>query len=324
VTGRIVRTVLGDIDPAALGATYVHEHLILDSPLIAKEMAHIHLPSVEDAVAEAKLAAAAGAAAMVDAMPCAGGRHPDRLAKVSRRSGIHVVATTGLHTEKYYASHRWALELDVEVAAELFRADIAEGIDRFDYTGPVVQRSEVRAGIIKIATAAAQPNERARRLFAAAVAAHTATGAPILTHCEAGVGAMEQVELLTDLGMDLSRVVISHTDKVADPRYHDALLATGVNLEYDQALRQDPNEETGTAWLLAEMVRDGFADQIMLGTDGARRSLWTTLGGSPGLAYLRDGFVNVLHSHGIDDATTEKLFVANPARFLSFHPGDQP
>ena len=320
MTGPIVRTVLGDIDPAALGVTYMHEHLILDSPLIATEMAHIHLPSTDEAVAEAALAATAGVGSMVDTMPCAGGRRPDRLAEVSRRSGIHVIATTGLHTEKYYASHRWALEIDVEAAAALFAVDVMEGIDHFDYTGPVIRRSNVRAGIIKIATFAAQPNDRELRLFAAAVAAHKMTGAPILTHCEAGAGAMEQVELLTDLGMDLSRVVISHTDKVADPRYHDALLATGVNVEYDQALRQDPDEEMGTAWLLAEMIRDGFVDQIMLGTDGARRSLWTTLGGSPGLAFLYSGFVEVMRRHGIDDEAINKLFVTNPARFLAFDP----
>lgn len=318
----IVRTVLGDVDPATLGATYMHEHLILDSPLIAEQMAHIHLPSVDDAVAEVEMVKAAGGGTIVDTMPCAGGRHPSRLAEISRRTGVHILAMTGLHTEKYYASHRWALECDVDELADLFVADIVEGIDGFDYTGPIVRRTPVKAGIIKVATSAATPNDRARRLFAAAVAAHRTTGAPILTHCEEGAGAMEQVKLLGELGMNLSRVVISHTDKIADPRYHDALLATGVNLEYDQALRQPPDAEMGTAWLLAEMVRDGFADQIMLGTDGARRSLWSALGGSPGLAYLRGGFVNVLAKHGVDAAVIEKLFVTNPARFLAFNPGD--
>jgi phosphotriesterase-related protein len=318
----IVRTVLGDIDPSTLGAAYMHEHLILDSPLIAEQMSHIHLPSVADAVAELELVKRAGGRAMVDTMPCAGGRRPLRLAEVSRRTGLAVIASTGLHTEKYYAGHRWALEATADEMADLFIADIIEGIDEFDYTGPVVRRTSVKAGIIKAATSEPTPNERARRVFTAAVAAHIATGAAILTHCEEGAGAMEQVELLQGLGMDLSRVVISHTDKIADPGYHNALLATGVNLEYDQALRQPPGARVGTAWLLAEMIRDGFAAQIMLGTDGARRSLWSTLGGSPGLAYLRGDFANVLTKHGIDAAVVEQLFVTNPARFLAFDPGE--
>lgn len=316
----IVRTVLGDVDPTTLGATYMHEHLILDSLVIQERFPHILLNSVDDAVAEVTLAAAAGAGAMVDAMPCAGGRDARRLAEVSRRTGVDIIATTGLHVAKYYVGHRWAVTLPAEELAPLFIADIVDGIDAYDYTGPAVRRTDIRAGIIKVATAQTEPDPQAKELFAAGVATHKATGAPLLTHCDGGAGAMEQIELLADLGMDLRRVVISHTDRIADPRYHDALLATGVNLEYDQALRQPPDTEMGTAWLLAEMVRDGFADQIMLGTDGARRSLWSALGGSPGLAYLRGGFVDVLSSHGIDAATIEKLFVTNPARFLAFDP----
>lgn len=319
----IARTVLGDVDPTTLGVTYMHEHVILDSPLIADRMAHIHLPSTDDAVAELGHVSAAGGRTVVDAMPCAGGRHPNRLAEVSRRSGVNIIATTGLHTAKYYASHRWALEADVADMTNLFVADIHEGIDEFDYTGPVVRRSNVRAGIIKVATTSAPPNERDWRLFQAAVNSHQATGAPILTHCEEGAGALDQIKMFRRLEMDLSRVVMSHTDKVADPRYHDAILSSGVNLEYDQALRQPPGAEMGTAWLLAEMIRDGFSDQLMLGTDGARRSLWTALGGSPGLAYLHDGFVDVMAKHGIEGPIIEKLFVANPARLLAFEPGDQ-
>jgi phosphotriesterase-related protein len=98
------------------------------------------------------------------------------------------------------------------------------------------------------------------------------------------------------------------------------LLSSGVNLEYDQALRQDPEVERGTAWLLAQMISEGYEDQLMLGTDGARRSLWRSLGGGPGLAWLNTGFIDVLARGGIDEATRRKLFVDNPARLLSFEP----
>ena len=46
----------GDIDPGQLGVTYVHEHLIIDSPIVAERFPHIYLPSVEEAVAEAERA----------------------------------------------------------------------------------------------------------------------------------------------------------------------------------------------------------------------------------------------------------------------------
>ena len=113
-------------------------------------------------------------------------------------------------------------------------------------------------------------------------------------------------------------MVLSHTDKIGDPGLHKELLGSGVNVAYDQALRQADHEAPTTARLLAEMVGAGFVGQLMLGTDGARRTLWSSLGGQPGLAWLRTGFTSVLESHGIDAATRRELFVVNPARFLSF------
>ncbi len=313
----IVRTVLGDIAPDDLGVTYLHEHLIIDSPLVADQLPHIHLPSVDDAVAEVDLCAAAGVGAMVDAMPCASGRHVERLAAVSERSGLHVIATTGLHTPKYYPEHRWALEGSAEVLAEMFTADITDGIDRFDYAGPAVERTGHRAGILKIATSGSTITARDRSLFEAAAMTHQRTGVPILTHCEGGEGAPEQLALLTEFGVPLTRVVLSHTDRIADPGLHKDLLSSGVNLEYDQALRQAAAEVSATAGLLAEMIGAGFAGQLMLGTDGARRTLWTTLGGSPGLAWMMTGFTAILESRGIDAKARHQLLVTNPARFLA-------
>jgi 5-phospho-D-xylono-1,4-lactonase len=313
-----VRTVLGDVDPGTLGATLMHEHLILDNALIEREHPHIHLPSVDEAVHEVEPCARAGIGCMVDAMPAAGGRHPERLADISRRTGVAIVATTGLHTPKYYPHHRWALEADVDALAALFIADIDDGIDRFDYTGPVVERTTHRAGVIKVATPEPTLTERCRRVFRAAAIAARSTGAPILTHCEDGVGAERHIEAFTELGFPLHRVVISHTDKVADQGYHTDLLAAGVCLEYDQAIRHSPDETNPTALLIAAAVSGGFGDQIMLGTDGARRTLWATLGGSPGLAWMRSGFLDELDRVGVGSDAQDAIFARNPQRFLAF------
>ncbi|NQV07783.1 aryldialkylphosphatase, partial [bacterium] len=93
-----IRTVLGDVAPDDLGATYAHEHIILDSPLVEDRFPDILLNDVEAAVSELTACAAAGVGAVVDAMPSAGGRDAMRLAEASRRSGVHIIATTGLHT----------------------------------------------------------------------------------------------------------------------------------------------------------------------------------------------------------------------------------
>lgn len=312
-----VRTVLGDVEASSLGPTYVHEHLILDNQLIAREYPHIHLPSVDEAVAELEPCAAAGTGCMVDAMPSAGGRHPDRLAEISRRTGIAIVAMTGLHTPKYYVHHPWAIEADPDVLAALFVADIEVGIDRYDYTGPVVERTEFRAGVIKVATEQAELSDRARRVFSAAAEAARRTGAPVLTHTEAGVGAFEQVEEFRSLGFPLARVVVSHTDKITDVQYHLDLLESGVMVEFDQALRQPSGSGNWTAELTAAVVSAGFVEQVMFGTDGARRTLWSVLGGGPGLAWMRTGFLTALRDRGVSSEYVGMMFETNPQRFLS-------
>lgn len=315
---EFVRTVLGDVAPGQLGVTYLHEHLIIDSSLVAETMPHIHLPHTDDAVEELDLCRSAGVGAVVDAMPAGSGRAIVRLAEVSRRTGLHIVASTGLHTPKYYETVQWANTEDAGELAERFVADVQEGIDRHDYLGALIERTNHRAGVIKVATSRESDLHRDHRLFEAAAVASKRTGAPILTHCEEGLGALRQVELLDTFGVSLNRVVMSHTDKVQDRGYHRDLLETGVRLEYDQALRQGQASLSGTASLLRAMIDDGYLGQLMLGTDGARRTLWSSLGGHPGLAWLASGFREIMRATGIVDAQQHELFVENPKRFLAF------
>ena len=312
-----VRTVLGDVSPADLGITYIHEHLIIDSPLIVDRWPHILLTSVEDAVQELEPCSAAGVGTIVDAMPAGSGRGPIRLAQISRLSGVHVVACTGLHTSKYYEGHRWTSDEPPELLAELFVADVLDGIDQYDYMGPVVRRTPQRAGILKVAVIEDAPTARDVRIFEAAARAHDATEVPILTHCEGGRGAMAQIELFERLGVSLDRVVISHTDKVNDLSYHRDLLATGVYLEYDQASRQGEDCVDHTARIVAAMVAEGHADRLMLSSDAARRSMWAVHGGL-GLVWLATRFVEILGGLGVDPTSIEKMLRTTPARFLAF------
>ncbi len=293
----VVRTVLGDVPAAELGVTAAHEHLIIDSPVVATRFPQIHLSSVEDAVAELEPWRRAELGAVVDAMPVAQGGDATRLAEISRRSGVNIVAATGRHTARYDVE---PLPDDVDLLADRFLADL---------TGP-----EHPCGVIKVSTGPEGVDRRARLVFAAAAAASAETGAPVLTHCEDGKGGMEQVLLLIGLGVDPGRVALSHTDKVDDPGYHRQLLASGVNLVYDQCLRRP----AVTIGLLVAMLADGHAGRLMLGTDGARRSMWSSLGGQPGLAWLLTDFVPSLRGNGVEQATITALLLDNPARWLAW------
>lgn len=312
-----VRTVLGDIAPREAGRVYAHEHLVLDSPLIAAAFAHIHLDDVEIAMREVTSCAAAGVGMMVDAMPCAAGRSARRLAAISRQTGVHVVAVTGLHHLRYYGEGHWSAGISEARLADLFVADIEEGIDAHDYTGPVVQRTPYRAGLIKIATGGETLTRRDRHLMAAAARAHLATGAPIITHCEQGRGALEQVAELESLGVDPSAVLLSHVDKHPDDAYHRDIAQTGAWLLYDQALRQADHPEPQTVRLLSMLASHNLTGRVLLGTDGARRDLWTEYDGSPGLAWLASGLPPLLRAAGLDQETIDTLYLTNPQAALA-------
>jgi phosphotriesterase-related protein len=250
-------------------------------------------------------------------MPCDAGRNVAKLAELSRRTGVHIVAPTGLHHERYYGPAHWNHRLSIDELAGLLVADIVDGIDANDYSGPVVRRTGHRAGVIKVAGSEGGPSPRDRRIFEAAAIAHGRTGAPILTHCEAGTGALEQVRLLVDHGVAPERVAFSHIDKVVDRGYHRELLSTGAFAEYDGSFRWG-DLANGTLQLIVWMIEDGLGDRIVLGMDAARKSYLRVHGGRPGLTWLLDGFTQLLAANGVDDDARKRLFVTNPASVFGF------
>lgn len=313
----VARTVLGDIDSTEMGITYAHEHLVIAGGKPVEVYPDIRLDDVEKAVEELEPACRLGLRTVIDAMPSDCGRDVEMLAEVSRRSGVRVIASTGLHTARYYPDGHWSERMSAEEIAGLFASEIHEGIDAFDLGGPSIRRTPHRAGVIKIGGSADFPNARDAKLFEAAAIAHSRTGAPILTHCERGTRAVEQIQVLTNHDVDPSHVVVSHVDKVVDRAYHREIAATGAYLEYDQAFRWG-DCANGTLELLEGLAEDGLARHILMGHDAARRGHWAAYGGSPGLAFLLDAFARAMEARGLSGDVMDIIFRSNPARAFTF------
>ena len=313
-----IRTVRGDIKPTELGVCYAHEHIIIDPSYTTQLFPEFRLDSVEAGAEELTRFYQAGGRAMIDSMPCSSGRNVLKLAEISRRSKVHIVCPTGYHLKKYYPQGHWGTRVSTEELVELFVADICEGIDSNDYAGPFCERTTHCAGIIKVAGGLDKLDEHEQRLFEAAAQTHLMTGAPILTHTEKGTAGLEQVELFEEYGVDLSHVILSHTDRKPDHYYHKELLSTGVNLEYDAAFRWKETDGNPTRDLVVAMKDAGYISQIMLGMDAARRSYWTSYGGKPGLVYLLTTFSKILREAGIHTGDLKMIFQDNPARAYTF------
>jgi 5-phospho-D-xylono-1,4-lactonase len=312
-----VRTVLGDVAPAELGVTYAHEHIVIDGGRPVELSADFLLADAERLGAELAEAASAGLRTAVDAMPSDCGRNPAKLAALSRQTGVQLIAATGLHHERFYGPSHWSLRASEDELADLFVADVTDGIDERDYGGPIVRRTAVRAGVVKVAGSDGGPSPRDLPIFRAAAATHGRTGVPVHTHCEGGSGALEQVRTLVDAGVPAGHMSLSHVDKVVDRGYHRELLSTGAFAVYDQAFRWG-DSDNGTLRLLEWAVADGHAGQVMLGMDAARQGYYHAFGGRPGLPYLLREFSTAMEACGLDAVIRHHLFVDNPARAFAF------
>ncbi len=313
-----IRTVLGDVKCSEMGYTYSHEHIVIEDSYPTASNQGFLLNDVEKISEELIDFNKAGGKTVVDTMPANAGRNALKLAEVSRKSHVNIIAPTGLHLGIYYPRNHWMYSYSEDQLTELFIADIIEGIDEFDYSGPIIKRTPHKAGMIKLATGNDSFSKHEEKIFRAVVNTHLATGAPILTHTNSGKFALEQAELFIKLGAKVEHIVISHLDKHEDSNYHRKVLDTGVFIEYDSAFRWDiKGEPVNLTFKHLEALLPTYSKQIVLGMDMAKNTYWNSYGGSPGMNYLINNIPPFLASKGLEHHY-ENIFYNNPKALYRF------
>ncbi|GAA4311203.1 phosphotriesterase [Streptomyces venetus] len=292
-----VRTVLGDVPPGDLGVCDAHDHLFFGSPLLPGQ----ELRSVAAARAELAAFREQGGQAVVQWTPYGLGRRAADLPPLSRESGVHVVAATGLHQAVHYdedtlAGLRGRL-------AEVFVSELTTGIGV----------SGVRAGLIKVAGGFHGLDAHARWTMTAAAEAHHATGASIVVHLELGTGALDVLDLLCgESGVPPHRVVLGHLNRSPDLVVHRQAAESGCYLAFDGPSRTNH----ATDWRMPDAVRAladaGFGDRLLLGADTTTAAARSVDGG-PGMPYLlRRVRQRLVHAVGED--LVGRILTENPGR----------
>ncbi|MBE3559893.1 MAG: phosphotriesterase-related protein [Ktedonobacteraceae bacterium] len=305
-----VMTVTGPLDPAQLGVTYAHEHLLGSPPQWTPEAQEqdFVLLSVEAAAKELGFFKLAGGQAIVEMSPPDYNRRPEQLRALAEQTGVHIIMTTGLHKDHF--SHPFTERATIDKLAEQFAREVTDGVGE----------SGVRAGVIKAATSlnAILPGEE--KVLRAAARAHHMTGAPISTHTQNGTMGLEQIAILKEEGVNPARIALGHVDRKLEYDYHRALLDSGVSLIYDQVSKEKYVSDRERIALLGRLIAEGYGRQLMLSGDFARVSNWTATGGGPGLTYILWRFVPWLISEGVPQAAVHAMLVENPANFFAFKP----
>lgn len=307
MTAGRVMTVLGEIDPAEMGNTLTHDHLLLDAWGL-RQLYEAILDDEQLAIEELARFKAAGGGTVCDPTNIGLKRDPEALARLSRATGVNIVMGTGWYREVVYPPY-----ISERSTEELARFLVSEIEDGADGTG-------IRPGFIgEIGTERGHITPTAERVFRAAGRAHARTGIPILTHTTHwGELALEQLDLLAEEGVDAGSVIVSH---LGDRRTIDNILpiaARGAWLNVDNlAFVGGYAPISFRVENVARLCAEGLADRVMLSNDICELGQLSAYGGV-GYANVIENFLPLLRERGVAESDIELMTVSNPARAFAF------
>lgn len=300
---NFIQTVSGRISPEQLGMTLIHEHIIVDfigADRVNKnrydedEVFEVMLPYLEEI---RKL----GVTGFCDCAPMFLARAPRLLERLATAANMHILTNTGLYKEPYLP--QYAFEKSADELAEIWTGEMENGIED---TG-------IKPGFIKIAVNPGHLIPVQEKIVRAAARTSLATGLTIAAHTGHGVAAMEELDILEEEGVPLSKFIFVHAGTDKD---HD-VARRGAWVEYD-GISEAQADRYMT--LIKGMLDNGYEDNLLLSQDAGWYNVGQPKGGNiRGYAYIIEEFLPLMRKSGIDQNTIDKLMIANPARALSIN-----
>ena len=333
-----VSTVRGEIGLDELGLTLIHEHILLDarswwrgpdvghSERVAEGQVDASilgelrmdpfanrdncvLDDADAAVEELARFRDLGGRTVVEATCSSIGRDPVALRRISELTGLHIVMGAGYYLEGSHPAHFRDMSID-DVADEIVR-DATEGVDG---TG-------IRAGVIGEIGVSADFTPAEQKSLRGAARAQVRTGLPLAIHLPGWLRrGGEVLDVVEDEGVDPAHTILCHMNPSgADFDYQARLAERGAYIEYDMVgmdfyyADQDaqcPSDEENAA-NVTRLVSAGYGHKVLLSQDVFLKMMLTRYGGF-GYDYILRHFVPRLHRHGLSDAQTRGMLVANP------------
>ncbi|NSC24192.1 phosphotriesterase [Streptomyces albus subsp. chlorinus] len=277
-----------------LGVCDSHDHLFLRSPRLPGQ----ELDEVGAAEEQLRGFAGHGGQSLVQWTPYGMGRRSGALAELARRTGVRIVAATGLH-QAVHCAEKPPADLVALFVEELTRRMRGGACDQVP-----------RAGLVKVAGDFHGLGPHARRTMAAAAEAHHETGAPIAVHLELGTGAAEVLALLCgEREVAPSRVLLGHLGRCPDLRMQREVAESGAWLVFDGPSRAHHATDWRLFDSLADLAERGLGDRILLGGD----TVTATARAETGVPYV----TRVLRprvARELGEEFARRVFVDNPAR----------
>lgn len=360
-----VMTVSGSIPHESLGLTSMHEHVVYDGsiyrqrwmkqlppeeqlpvkpddPVSLDNIYHLRnnfilswdavsMHDEEVMAAEMKDFKASGGSALVD-MSVPGLRSDiEAIHRISEKSGVHVVATTGLYSEDSWPDQ--FKTMSVKDYERYMSGEVCDGIE-----GTKIKAGHLKAAIEDGIT------EQGEKLLKAIAHVSDETGLSASIHHGIGMSPEQVrmvVKILLTAGMKPEKILMCHMQNhltsmdlktlLHDPEarklsldFNKELLDQGLTVGHDCFGHDyhflDMGWYSPPEWMLivatAELCKAGYAGQIVLGTDRYLKILTRRFGGG-GYSHLTNATLPQLKMAEVSEDQIEQMTIKNPARLLS-------
>lgn len=316
---RRIHTVLGEVEPAGLGFTQCHEHLLISKGKSFEMNPVLCIDEPDKSIQELKAYGEAGGGTIVDAQPGGCNRDAVGLAEISQKTGIHIVGSTGFHKLQFYPEEHWIRTMKRDELAQFYISELTQGMCVNIDQEWRPERIKAKAGIIKTALDTCDLRGRYKELFEAAVEAQKATDAPMMVHIEKGSNPEAMAEFLQERGVDTNRVYFCHMDRACESKESFLeVLKAGITLEFDTIGRFKYHSDEVELELIKRILRWGYEGQLLFSLDTTRARLKSYDPEAVGLNYILETFLPAMRECEITEEQLQKISVENPQRILAW------
>jgi phosphotriesterase-related protein len=337
-----IQTVLGPIEPGALGRTLMHEHVLCDirppatrtdndlGPEITientwqinygrglKRAGRKYMLDLEDiATREVEMMKHDGGDAIVE-LSCGGlSPDPEGLRRIAQGTGVHLVMGCGYYVNDYQDARNHDRTVD-DFAQEMI-GQILHG----------AWGTDVRAGMIGEIGCQSPWTDLEKRVMQGALIAAAETGAAINVHPGRDPDQPQEVaDFIKAAGHPTDRVVISHIDRtIFDVPRLLKLAEAGVTIEFDLFGQESsyyglsdidmPNDATRLK-LIRALIDGGHLDRVVISHDICYRTRLASFGGH-GYGHIFRNVVPMMKKRGYTADEIDAILVRNPRRLLTF------
>ncbi|WP_433409439.1 phosphotriesterase [Saccharomonospora azurea] len=315
-----VNTVLGPVPASELGITAIHESLLSVVPgaEYAFDITLDRAEIFETLAAKLTDFRAHGGGTIVDATGMFHGRDVRLYEALSRSTGVHIVASTGMGPEEMLGGYFLTPQTNpptpwpAEKFADLFTKEVTEGM--------VVPRVERRGAAGLVATAADPGGRTATEESLFRGAARTALNTGVAVSLRYGADAVGDLDVVLDEKLPADRVVVGGLDRrsAVDAGAPLEIARRGAFVALDHVGSDDEAYLTDRERvdLVLDLIEAGHGDRILLSSNAIGKAV-----GQPAadVAYsaVCSTFVPLATSLGLGDADARCILVDNPRHVLT-------